>query len=1045
MNSKKIKKLKKESNFESKKEFIIQKIANYFNPQFIDINNQKVTKKFPWLKIFGWLSFVIVVILMITTIKPDFQNWNKFWEQIGFFFKINKKAEIGSAFFTPLETFIRGLEFLWTTISYSILGTIFGILIAVPLALLSSKNFIKNKFIYIPFRILMSVVRAIPPVVFAFAFFFLLSPSLAAMFSIMVFVSSLMTKWLYEDLDTYDMNSYQGTIAIGNTKALAFKSSVLPYLMKRIVSYGFYSFEMVIRFAAILSIVGIPTIGQLLSDQYALPDNYSHMSIVLWTLIVAMIIIESLNFLIKKYILDYTQKHPKINDSLPYEKQLEQLKKQKSKIYIFKIFITILIIGLLLGSLTQIEWAIGNQIKIDQFKVGIKKLFNPDWSLFQITDWSGTKTSVIPLGVEAFLVAIASSIIGLFFALILGILAAKNITKWFSYPFKLIIIVIRAIPAFTFAALFLILSKDSKLFVGVLSLGIHSIGMLGKLVMESVEKIPKKTFEALDAAGANWFQKIKFVVFKSIMPQALSNFLYRIEINFKSTVVIGAVGASDFGFQISTYSTQTDNWDKLASYLIFTIIVLLILEQISDLLRSKLMTGYFFNQDIWFKKLINKNKLTRSLALSIVNKEEFRSDIRFANYMIAKLQYDKLFVFKYQIKNKILPNNKTLQQLKLDYKNYLEAYAKEIKRINKEIKLLYNSVYKQTMLNQKDTKNWFKKNKVARKSANIAIDKYFENNTIAKINSMNLVNKFAKFWRYIEDAKKITLCTHIEPDGDTLGSAVALKKLILLNTKNKEVRISGADYPRNLLFLIDDKQGSLVDEQFFSESLKIVVDTSTKKRIYDQRVNTKEALKIDHHPQEHEWLFEIGGDYWPATGQLITRLAKELNLKVNEEILEALGVAIITDTEFFKERNVNFETFMCMQYLLDNNLNYAGLLKKMQLNNEELNFIFKSINHKQVNGIVSYLIVHDVVSNDIARPLVAKFVELSNTEVSLVLLKTANDEFRCEIRSKSNYDVSKVASHFLGGGHFNSAGFIQKDLMSLNKVISYINKQKTKN
>ncbi|CRH45926.1 ABC-type phosphate/phosphonate transport system, permease component [Mycoplasmopsis arginini] len=51
--------------------------------------------------------------------------------------------------------------------------------------------------------------------------------------------------------------------------------------MKRIVSYGFYSFEMVVRFAAILSIVGIGTIGQLLSDQYAVENNFSHMSIVL--------------------------------------------------------------------------------------------------------------------------------------------------------------------------------------------------------------------------------------------------------------------------------------------------------------------------------------------------------------------------------------------------------------------------------------------------------------------------------------------------------------------------------------------------------------------------------------------------------------------------------------------------------------------------------------------------------------------------------------------------------------------------------------------
>lgn len=714
----------------SKLKLFGESFVNYFNPKFIDINNQKVTKKFPWLKIFGGLLIFALVITMIVAIKPDFQNWKEFWRQIGHFFEINKKAEIGSAEFTPYETFLRSLEYLWITISYSILGTILGILISVPLALLSSKNFIKDKIIYLPFRIIMSIIRAVPPVVFAFIFFFLFSKSLAATFSIAIFVASLMTKWLYEDLDTYDTSAYQGAQAIGNSKALAFKSSILPYLMKRIVSYGFYSFEMVVRFAAILSIVGIGTIGQLLSDQYAVENNFSHMSIVLWVLITLMILIEGLNFTIKKYILDYSQKHPKIDEKLPYEQQLEQLKKQKSKMYIFKIFIVLLIVALVLASLTQIEWSIGNSVKISQFKQGMKKLFNPDWSLFG-GNWSTSKTSVIPLGVEAFLVAIASSIIGLFFALILGILASKNINKFFAYPFKLIIIVLRAIPAFTFALLFLILSKDSKLFAGVLALGIHSIGMLGKLIMESVEKIPNKVFQSLDSLGATWFQKVKFIVIKSILPQALSNFLYRVEINFKSTVVIGAVGASDFGFQISTYSSDMNNWDKLSSYLIFTIVVLLALEQISNIVRSKLMTGYFFTQDVWFKKLMKRKMIMKSLAICLTNNQKFLNETRYAKYVIAKHKFDKLFVYNYWLDHSIVPNKEMLEALEISKQTYLKTYREALLKIKSDINNIYKETYKLTMSNQSNIKNWFKKNKVAKKSANIAVDHYFESYVMA--------------------------------------------------------------------------------------------------------------------------------------------------------------------------------------------------------------------------------------------------------------------------------------------------------------------------
>ncbi|MBN4089652.1 DHH family phosphoesterase [Mycoplasma enhydrae] len=303
---------------------------------------------------------------------------------------------------------------------------------------------------------------------------------------------------------------------------------------------------------------------------------------------------------------------------------------------------------------------------------------------------------------------------------------------------------------------------------------------------------------------------------------------------------------------------------------------------------------------------------------------------------------------------------------------------------------------------------------------------------------MNLKDKFTKFWEYINSHNKITLCTHVEPDGDTLGSAIALKHLIELNADNKEVKISGGDYPRNLLFLIEDKI-DLVEDSFFNNSLKIVVDTSTKSRIFDSRVNTQEALKIDHHPFEGKWLFEIGGDYWPATGQLIVDMIKELNLKTNSKVLEGLAIAIITDTEYFKERNIDFKTFENMAFLLKNGLNYASLIKNMQLNTEENNIIFNSLKNINTKGIVSYIIVEDIVSNDIVRPLVAKFVDLVNTEVSLAYLKRKQGDYRCEIRSKTIFDVSKIASYFGGGGHFNSSGFIQKDIKNINEVLNKIN------
>ncbi|MCU4117323.1 DHHA1 domain-containing protein [Mycoplasma zalophi] len=302
-----------------------------------------------------------------------------------------------------------------------------------------------------------------------------------------------------------------------------------------------------------------------------------------------------------------------------------------------------------------------------------------------------------------------------------------------------------------------------------------------------------------------------------------------------------------------------------------------------------------------------------------------------------------------------------------------------------------------------------------------------------------LEKQLKEFWNYILDAEYITLFTHVEPDGDTLGSAVALKELILLNSpKIKEVQISGKDYPRNLMFLVDFEP-RLVSDAFFKKSLKVVVDTSTKSRIYDQRVITTEAIKIDHHPHENEWLFEIGGDNWPATGQLVAMLIKYLNLKTNDLALEATASAILTDTEFFKERNISQQTFEAMQILFERNLNYSFLLQKMQLNEQEIEFIFEICKNKYISKNVSWVVSEEIVTNDLARPLVAKFVEITTTEIAIAFLKRTQGDYRVEIRSKGNFDVSKIAIRFGGGGHHNSSGFIIKNNQQIPEVISYIN------
>ncbi|WP_051599915.1 PhnE/PtxC family ABC transporter permease [Mycoplasma elephantis] len=698
--------------------YYFERFIDFFNPKFIDINGQKVTKKFPWLLIFSWIIGSALLIYLINKVHPDFSYAYKMFGQLYHFTEFNKTIYIGNGDTTPLDTFVLSLELLWETIAYSVLGTLLGIIISVPLALFSSKNFIKSPFIYYPTRIFMSFVRAIPPIVFAFLIFQLVSPSLAASLSIAIFVSTLMTKWLYEDLDTYDVSTYYGMLSIGNTRFQAFKKSILPYLMKRIVTYGLYTFEMVVRFAAILEVVGIETIGSLMNDKYAVPNHWSHLSIVLWILVAFMIILEVFNYLIKKYLLEYTPKHPNIDSSLELKDQIDSLKKQKPKIFYAYLTLIILLAILTIATLFEVEWKIANDIKLRNFGNGLRKLFNPDWTLFNNWD-SGNNP--INLGLDALVVAVVSSVLGLLFALILGILAARKISGHFSLIFKFIIIVIRAIPPFTLALLFLVMYHYSLLFVGVLALGIHSIGMLGKLVTESIERIDNEVFVSLDSVGANWFHKIKYVVIKEIMPQTLSNFLYRIEINFKTTVVIGAVGASPFGQQISIYSADTNNWDRLSSYLIVTIVLLLIIEQISNILRKKLIKGYFFEKNFIIKRNLRHSQLLKSLSISYITNVEYNNKLSNAQFNIAKNKKDNLLTLnkEYANKNEYLCDLKNKKKENILIRKTYKEYKKEFQKMKKKV---FMDIFTNT---NKPKWQILARYKIAIKSLKTYVSKYF--------------------------------------------------------------------------------------------------------------------------------------------------------------------------------------------------------------------------------------------------------------------------------------------------------------------------------
>ncbi|HVK92899.1 MAG TPA: phosphonate ABC transporter, permease protein PhnE, partial [Mycoplana sp.] len=149
---------------------------------------------------------------------------------------------------------------------------------------------------------------------------------------------------------------------------------------------------------------------------------------------------------------------------------------------------------------------------------------------------------------ETLNIAIFSTIVGALLGFVLCFLAARNLMpNWLVRGFaRRLMEVLRAFPEVVLAGFFLAILSLGPL-PAVIAVSIHTVGALGKLFFEVVENADMKAEEGLRAAGANWTERVWFGIVPQVMPNFISYFLLRLEINVRASTIIGAVGGGGIG------------------------------------------------------------------------------------------------------------------------------------------------------------------------------------------------------------------------------------------------------------------------------------------------------------------------------------------------------------------------------------------------------------------------------------------------------------------------------------------------------------------
>jgi len=194
------------------------------------------------------------------------------------------------------------INLLIQTVQMSFAGTIIGSLIAVPVAILASRNIVKLKAILIPIRFILNLVRSIPLMVMALLGVFLVGTGiLAGIFGIALFSFGIMAKMLFEVIETVDMNPFEALESTGANRIVAFRYAVIPQILPVFVSYIIYIFEINIRASAVLGYVGAKGIGIIFKEHTLYDWDIVGFTIIL--LFVVILVIQLISNYLRRKLL----------------------------------------------------------------------------------------------------------------------------------------------------------------------------------------------------------------------------------------------------------------------------------------------------------------------------------------------------------------------------------------------------------------------------------------------------------------------------------------------------------------------------------------------------------------------------------------------------------------------------------------------------------------------------------------------------------------------------------------------------------------------
>lgn len=307
---------------------------------------------------------------------------------------------------------------------------------------------------------------------------------------------------------------------------------------------------------------------------------------------------------------------------------------------------------------------------------------------------------------------------------------------------------------------------------------------------------------------------------------------------------------------------------------------------------------------------------------------------------------------------------------------------------------------------------------------------------------MNKID-FTEAINIIKKHDNIFIASHVNPDGDNIGSCLGL--YLALKKINKNVRVLQSDIlPEDFNFLKGFEEIKPFNENEKIDLL-ILLDSADSKRLGDNEAlldKAKITINIDHHLSNTNYAdINLVDPKSPSTCELVYKLINQMDIDIDKNIAEALYTGISTDTGKFSYDSVTGDTLRIVASLIDLGIDFNKINIRLY---ESISLSKMSLKIKALSGLKMYKnnqVALVRVSQDMLKStntsmedtngIVEEIRKVEGVEVACLLKEIKKNEIKVSMRSKEFFDVSKVCEDLGGGGHIRASGCTINE--SLNK------------